>query len=98
MREERCQVGREALDKLIDHAVRELTEGDEQAKAAIRRLSAAYDALSDEIARQLTKQESSLLDDYMNALMDTNDHEYRYLYVQGIKDSIRFFVKLGMLH
>lgn len=30
--------------------------------------------------------------------MHSNDHEYRYLYVQGIKDSILFLMKLGLLH
>lgn len=95
--QERDSLGKATVDALIDLAIRELSVGDSQAKAAIHRLSETYDALSDEIARQLTKQESSLLDDYANALMDTNNHEYRYLYVQGIKDCIRFLINLKML-
>lgn len=98
MDEDRGEAGREALEGLIDHAIRELESGDEQARAAMRRLAAAYDALSEEIAKQLTRRESCLLDDYMNALMDANNHEYRYLYLQGIKDSILFLMKLGLLH
>lgn len=95
--EERDTLGQEAVDSLVDLAIRELAAGDPQAKAAIHRLAEAYDALADEIAEQLTGKEASLLNDYANALMDVNNYEYRYLYVQGLKDCIRFLMKLDML-
>lgn len=97
MDEEREALGRDALDSLIDHAIRRLAAGDQQAKAAIHRLAEAYDAVAAESAGKLTREESCLLDSYMNALMDANNHEYRYLYVQGIKDCIGFLIKLGLL-
>lgn len=92
------EAGQEAMDLFIERALKELAADDEQAKAAISRFMDARERLTDKIDENLTEQESCLLDDYMNELADVNEHEYRYLYIQGIKDCIRFFMKLGLLH
>lgn len=92
------EVGQEAMDLFIDRAIKELAADDKQAKAAISRLMDARDKLIEKIEENLSEKESCLLNDYMNKFADVNEYEYRYLYMQGIKDCIRFLLKLELLH